>query len=457
VGARVFAAVDLGASSGRVVAGILESDRIGLRVVERFPNRPIERDGHLRWNLAKTYDHVVDGIRRIPEAESVGIDGWGVDYGVLDQDGNLLADPVAYRDDRTAEVVKEVHELIPPAELYSINGIQVLPINTIYQIVAEQRGPLWRRAARAVLVPDLVAYWLTGELGTEVTNASTTGLLNIADTAWSTELFGRLGIPADLFPPIEAPGTRRGTTDWGLPVVTVGSHDTASAVVGVPATTAHFAFISSGTWSLVGVELDEPVLTEDARHANFTNEQGVDGRIRFLRNVGGLWLLEECLREWVVENRSSLLQEAARRARGGPLIDPDDPSFIAPGGMPTRIAEAAMGRGAAMSPSATVRCILDSLAMAYARTLAQASALANRGIDVVHIVGGGSQNRLLCQLTADATGLPVLAGPAEATALGNLVVQARNGGACPTSLEAMRACIAASSELTEFRPQRSSR
>jgi rhamnulokinase len=373
---------------------------------------------------------------------------------MLDQDGNLLAEPVAYRDSRSAEVVKDVHELIPPSELYTITGTQILPFNTIYQIAAEQRGPLWHRAAHVVLVPDLVAYWLTGELKTEMTNASTTGLLDVTDASWSTELFTRLGIPIDLLPPIEMPGTLRGTTDGGLPVVTVGSHDTASAVVGVPATTPHFAFISSGTWSLVGVELEEPVLSDDARHANFTNELGVDGRIRFLRNVGGMWLLEECCRAWGLEQRSALLEEAGRLARGGPLIDPDDPSFIAPGRMPTRIAEAAKGPGTAMGPPAIVRCILDSLATAYARTLAQASALANREIDVVHIVGGGSQNSLLCQLTADATGLPVLAGPTEATALGNLMVQARSRGGGRTSLEAMRACIGASTELKEYRPER---
>jgi rhamnulokinase len=457
VAPRVFAAVDLGASSGRVVAGVVERDHIGLRQVERFPNGPIEHEGRLRWDLTRLYRHVLDGLRRIPDAESVGIDGWGVDYGLLDQDGSLLAEPVSYRDGRTAEAVKDVHALIPPYELYHITGIQILPFNTIYQIVAEKSGPLWRRAAHAVMVPDLVAYWLTGELGTEVTNASTTGLLNLADSMWSTELFSRLGIPTELFPPIEMPGTLRGTTDRGLPVVTVGSHDTASAVVGVPATTPHFAFISSGTWSLVGMELEEPVSTEEGRLANFTNEQGVDGRIRFLRNVGGLWLLEECFREWATERRSVLLRDAARLARGGPLINPDDPSFLVPGRMPARIAEAAKGRGAAMGPSAIVRCILDSLAMAYARTLAQASTLANREIDVVHIVGGGSANGLLCQLTADATGLPVLAGPTEATALGNLVVQARHQGACPASLEAMRACIAASTELKEYRPERSSR
>jgi rhamnulokinase len=384
----------------------------------------------------------------------VGIDGWGVDYGMLDHDGILLAEPVAYRDGRTAEAVKNVHRLIPPNELYHITGVQFLPFNTIYQIAAEQTGPLWHRAARAVLVPDLVTYWLTGELATEVTNASTTGLLNVDDTEWSAEIFTRLGIPTDLFPPIALPGTPRGTTDSGLPVVTVGSHDTASAVVGVPANTPHFAFISSGTWSLVGLELEEPVLTEEARRANFSNELGVDGRIRFLRNVGGLWLLEECFRDWAGEGRSALLQEAARLARGGPLINPDDPSFLAPGGMPTRIAEAAQGRGTPMDPPAIVRCILDSLAMAYARTLGQASALANREIDVVHIVGGGSQNRLLCQLTADAAELPVLAGPSEATALGNLLVQARSRGVGPTSLEAMRACIGASTELKEYRPER---
>jgi rhamnulokinase len=359
---------------------------------------------------------------------------------------------VAYRDDRTQAVLEYVHGLVPPEELYRVTGTQYLPFNTIYQIVAEQQGPLWSRAAHAVLIPDLVAYWLTGELRSELTNASTTALLDLASSSWSIQVLDRLGIPSDLFPPIARPGSIRGTAPGPLPVVTVCSHDTASAIAAVPATTERFAYVSCGTWSLVGLELEAPILTEDARRANFTNELGVGGRIRFLRNVGGLWLLQECLRQWGTDGRAALLEAAARLGRGGPLIDPDDPMFAAPGDMPTRISEAVLGPDARMEPPVIVRCILDSLAEAFAGTLAKACALAHRKLNVVHIVGGGSQNGLLCQLTADAAGVPVLAGPAEATAFGNIVVQAQSIGALPSSLDAARASIAASVTLVRYDP-----
>jgi rhamnulokinase len=450
---RIFAAVDLGASSGRVMAGMVERDRIDLREVERFSNAVAQRNGHLRWDVTTLYGHIQSGLGRVPEAESVGVDAWGVDYGLLGEDGDLLAEPISYRDGGTDQVIEFVHERIPPEDIFRITGTQFLPFNTIYQLVAEQQGPLWTRARHAVLIPDLMVYWLTGELGSEITDASTTSLLDLATSTWSTELLSRLGIPADMFPPIDVPGSTRGVTQDGVAVVTVGSHDTASAVAAVPATTQQFAYISSGTWSLVGLELERPIVSDDARRANFTNEVGVDRRTRFLRNVGGLWLYEECIRSWGVSQPNDLLEEAGRLRGGGPIFDPDDPALIAPGDMPARIAQAALGPESYMEPVALVRCILDSLAAAYARTLTQASALADREIDVVHIVGGGSQNRLLCQLTADATRRPVVAGPVEATALGNVLLQAQSVGAFPPSLEELRACVAASSTLSRYDPR----
>ncbi|HEY6428618.1 MAG TPA: FGGY-family carbohydrate kinase [Acidimicrobiales bacterium] len=403
----------------------------------------------------KSYICENSASRRVPARFVVhtGIDTWGIDYGLLDSGGRLLAEPVAYRDTRTAGIAEQVHRAIRPEDLYTVSGVQFLPFNTVYQLVSEQAGSLWSRASHAVLIPDLLAYWLTGELRTEITNASTTGLLDVREGTWSGCLLNALSIPPGLLPELEHPGTVRGVTADGTPVVTVGSHDTASAVVGVPATTEHFAYISSGTWSLVGLEIEHPVLTEDARRANFTNEVGIDGRIRFLRNVGGLWLLQECLREWGGEALHALLGAAAQRPSGGPRIDVGDPDLVTPGDMPARIVKAALGGAESMERPAIVRCILDSLADAHARAIRQASTLASKDVEVVHVVGGGSQNGLLCQLTADATALPVLAGPVEATALGNIAVQARSRGAFPGSLEDIRARIAACTPLGRYEPR----
>ena len=430
------------------MAGVVEDERVELHSVHRFPNGVVERDGHLRWDMTALVDEVRLGLGRLPEAESIGIATWAVDYGLLDDRGNLLAEPIAYRDDRTAKVIDGVHERISAAELFAINGLQFLPFNTIYQLVAEQRHGLLDRAAHAVLLPDLVAYWLTGQLRSELTNASTTGLLDVRRLEWSGVIRERLAFPRDLLPPIELPGETRGLTADRTAVTTVGSHDTASAVVGVPATADDFAYIASGTWSLVGLELPAPVLTAEAQQANFTNEIGVDGRTRFLRNVGGLWLLQECMREWGRDDVDYLI-DAAAQLRPGPMIDVDDPAFIPPGEMPSRIADAA---GRPMSPEETTRCILDSLANAYARTVDDATRLSGRTVEVIHVVGGGSQNELLCQLTANAAGRPVLAGPVEATALGNILVQARAFGAMPASLEAMRERVAASLSLRRYEP-----
>jgi rhamnulokinase len=468
----VFGAIDIGASSGRVVAGRWVDGAAHLEVVHRFPNGAAEAGGHLRWNLTGLYAEVLVGLaklaERYPDVVSLGIDTWAVDYGLLDADGELLAEPVAYRDGRTDAVIDEVHARVDPARLYAISGLQFLPFNTLYQLAAERRGSLWSRARRAVLLPDLLAYWLTGELRTEITNASTTGLLDARTRSWSAELFEALEIPEDLFPPLVEPGEVVGTLRPALAgrtglaastaVVAVGSHDTASAVVGVPAADRRFAYVSSGTWSLVGVELDQPVLDDDSRQANFTNEGGVDARVRYLRNVGGLWLLQESLRTWreagEPADQDALLAEAARLPTGGPVVDVDASEFLPPGDMPARIRAACEAAGQQLPDTtvAVVRCILDSLARAYARTVAESGRLSGQQADVIHIVGGGCQNELLCQLTADLSGLTVLAGPVEATALGNVAVQARTAGRLSGTLEDVRSALRQGMDLQPYQP-----
>ena len=470
---RVFAAVDLGASSGRVAAGVVDGARLTLEVVHRFANGPVERDGRVRWPMSRLFGEVLAGLARLaaayPRVESVGVDTWGVDYALLDAEGALLGEPISYRDDRTAKAVDAVHERVDPAELWACNGLQFLPFTTIYQLEAERRGPLWSRAAALLLLPDLLAYWLTGVRRTERTNASTTGLLDVQRAEWSDELVERLELPREWLAPLVSPGTvlgpllpelrdRLGMND-GVVVTAVGSHDTASAVAAVPATTPGFAYASSGTWSLVGVERDAPVMSEEARAAGFTNELGIDGRIRFLRNTGGFWLLAESLRTWAAGGTSpdleALLAAAAALPAGGPVIDVDDPSFLAPGPMPDRIAAAAVAAGspAPATPAETARCVVDSLARAYAVAARRGAELSGDGVEVLHIVGGGSHNALLCQGAADAAGLPVVAGPAEATALGNVLVQARAHGAVDGSLEEARAMVAVSTELRRYEPQ----
>jgi rhamnulokinase len=468
----VFGAVDIGASSGRVVAGWWADGEMHLDVVHRFPNAAAVVDGSLRWDLTGLYEQVLLGLtalaKRYPGVVSVGIDTWAVDYGLLDADGRLLAEPIAYRDDRTEAVIDDVHARFDPAQLYAVSGLQFLPFNTLYQLTAEQRGPRWAKARQALLLPDLLAFWLTGERRTELTNASTTGLLDARTRSWSGELFAALDLPSDLFPPLVEPGEVVGPVrptvaeHTGLPatstVVAVGSHDTASAVVGVPAAVRRVAYVSSGTWSLVGVELDQPVLTEASRAANFTNEGGVDGRVRYLRNVGGLWLLQESLRTWreagEPADQDTLLAAAAELSAGGPVVDVDAPEFLPPGDMPARIraACAAAGRAVPESAAAVVRCILDSLAVAYAKTVASAVELSGQPVDVVHIVGGGCQNALLCQLTADLSDRPVLAGPIEATALGNLAVQARASGVLPAELDHLRVALRGGLDLATYEP-----
>jgi rhamnulokinase len=466
------AAVDLGASSGRVMVADVGSEHLALQEVHRFPNSPVLDVGRLHWDIDTLYAGVLEGLRRAvevaPDLAGIGIDSWAVDYGLLGADGQLLSDPVHYRDSRTDDVVDLVHAVVSAEELFARTGLQQQPFNTLVQLVSAAGESDLAVARSMLLIPDLMTYWLTGRLGAERTNASTSQLYDVRTGDWATELMGRLGLPSRILPELYDPGTVRGPllrdvqarlgSGDGLRVVGVGSHDTASAVVGVPASGRRFAYISSGTWSLVGVELDEPVLTEAARVANFTNEGGVDGTIRFLRNVMGLWLVQESLRTWAAEGAAADLAELLREAAQLPalerVIDPDDPTLLPPGDQPARIARLCeqTGQAAPVTRAELVRTVLDSLAVAYRHALRSAQELSGADVEVIHVVGGGANNGLLCQLTADACGLPVLAGPVEAAAIGNALVQARALGAVDGGLPALRAIVRRTQSLTRYEP-----
>jgi rhamnulokinase len=448
---KSFAAVDLGASSGRVMVGRVGPSAVELSATHRFPNEPVRAGGTLHWDILALYRGVLEGLRLAGPVDGIGIDSWAVDYGLLDASGALLGNPVHYRDGRTDGVPERVAATVGDDKLYEITGLQKLPFNTAYQLVAALGTPQYEAAQQVLLIPDLLAYWLTGELGAEYTNASTTELVDVRTRDWSLPLISDLGLRSSLFPPIRQPGSLIGRYD-GTPVVAVGSHDTASAVVGVPAADDRFAYISCGTWSLVGLELADPVLTAASRAANFTNEGGVDGTIRYLRNVMGLWPLQECMREWGSPDITGLLRAAAVEPAFGAVVDLDDPLFLPPGDMAGRLIRSA-GLAAADGPAVLTRCILDSLALAHRRAVRQAQELAGRSVDAVHIVGGGARNALLCQLTADACGLPVLAGPVEATALGNVLVQARAAGVIGGDLSALRSVLRETQQIVRYEPR----
>ena len=471
----VVVAVDLGATSGRVIVGHVGPHELRLRHVARFGNEPVRTRDGLHWNLLELYRQVLGGLASAQRGaahdgglDGVGIDSWAVDYGLL-RDGRLLGVPYHYRDARTSSGVEAVHARVDPAELYRRNGLQHLPFNTVFQLATE--GELLAVADRLLLVPDLLAYWLTGAQVAERTNASTTGLLDARTREWDVVLAADLGVPATLLPPLVDPGARLGalTPDVAdvvgaaLPVTAVGSHDTASAVVAVPSVARDVAFVSCGTWGLVGLELDEPVITEGARLAGFTNEGGVDGRTRFLHNVMGLWLLSESVRTWErsanAAQRSAtlaeLLDEAAAVTTPVPVFDVDDPRFLPPGDVPARIADWCTEHDvrAPRTRGEVVRSIVESLAQAFADTVGAAVRLAGQRVTAIHVVGGGAQNALLCQATADRSGLPVLAGPVEATAIGNVLVQARSLGAVEGDLEDLRDLVARTFAPVRYSPR----
>ncbi len=472
--AGAVAAVDLGATSGRVMHARVGANTVELTEAARFPNTPVRlwegSRSALHWDLTGLFSHVLEGLgsvaRSEPDLASVGVDSWAVDYGLL-SDGRLLGEPYHYRDERTAEGVELVHARVSPAELYREGGLQFLPFNSLYQLAHDQEAGVSEAADGFLLVPDLITYWLSGETIAERTNASTTGLLS-ADGSWNDALIERLGLRRELFAPLVDAGTGVGSllpsldlpfSGSGPTVTAVGSHDTASAVVAVPMDASRAAYISCGTWGLVGVELAERVVGEAGRAANFTNEGGVDGRIRYLHNVMGLWLLSESIREWqrrgLPVNLERLLAEAAALPRPSELFDVDDPRFLAPGDLPSRIADwfAERGLRAPASPAGTVRVIIESLAEAFAASVRTASELSGVRVQTVHVVGGGARNALLCQATADRCGLPVLAGPVEATALGNALVQARAAGLVSGDLETLRALVARNYAPVRYEPR----
>lgn len=449
-------AVDLGASNGRVFVGQFSPGTAQLRAVHRFPNVPL-RDGELLcWDAETLRTGVVDGLRlavRHSDARSLGIDGWAVDYGLLDAGGALLGNPVHYRDPRTVATVERVLTSMSAAELYTATGTQLQPFNTLFQLLTDAAEARLDRAAHSLLVPDLIAYWLTGTQATEVTNASTTAMLDARTRDWSEAVRERVSVPVELFPPLREPGSVLGELrsdvlpGTRLDVVTVASHDTASAVAGVPAATDSFAYVCTGTWALVGVELATPVFSERARQANFTNELGVDRTVRFLRNVTGFWLLQECMREWAENGTPADIGHLTASAVDVPalrfLIDVQDPVFTAPGPMRQRIAAASVEiTGIAPStPGEFTRCALDSMVVAIREALTTAIDLTGRPVEIVHVVGGGVGNELFCQLLADACEVPVVAGPTEAASWGNAVVQARALGLISGSLHDLRALI----------------
>jgi rhamnulokinase len=452
--------------------GHLGPDQLSVEAVHRFPNDPVRIPDGLHWNILELYRNVLLGLRKAvgaqPDVAGIGICSWAVDYGLVSGD-RLINNPFHYRDERTARGVDLIHKIADHATLYATNGLQFLPFNTIYQLAVDHEAGTIDDKTRMLMLPDLLAFWLTGNQVAERTNASTTGLLDIASGAWNGTLIDKVGLPRSLFPSLVAPGSRVGSlrddvaADVGastaLDVIAVGSHDTASAVVGVPMTERGAAYVSSGTWSLVGVELDRPVLTEESREANFTNEGGVDGKIRYLRNVMGMWLLSESIRVWQREGQSvelsTLLDQAAAITTPVPVFDANHPTLLPPGDMPKRITALCAEAGAAApdSPAVFTRSILESLAEAYATALDDAEQLSGSKINTVHIVGGGSQNALLCQLTANRTGRRVLAGPVEATAVGNVLIQGRAAGLVEGELPELRALIARTFPPVEYQPR----
>lgn len=448
-----------------MLRGDLRDGRLAVTEVHRFVNRPVALPSGLHWDVLALFADLSTGIAgalsglRGEAAAGVGIDAWGNDFALLDRDGHLLGNPWHYRDRRTAASTALVAERIGAAGLYRTTGTPPLPINTASQLVAMEGSPQLDAADRLLMLPDLFGYWLTGNLATEQTIASTSQLLDVSSRTWATGVIDRLGIPRRLFAGGVVPaGTAVGKllAHPAVPLWTVAGHDTAAAVAAVPATTPAFGYISAGTWSLVGLELDAPVLSDAARLAGFSNEAGVDGTIRFLRNGTGLWLLQRCRAAWGDAPYGELVAAAAEVPGFRSLVDPDDPAFVAPADMPAELAAACRDAGEPVPAdrAAVVRCVLDSIACKQRWTLERAEELAGLRAEVVHIVGGGAASPLLCQLTADLTGRPVLAGPVEATAVGNLLIQARAAGELG-SLRDLREVVARSLPPVRFEPRAS--
>jgi rhamnulokinase len=465
--AKSYLAFDFGAESGRAVLAHLHAGVLTTKEVHRFPNQPVEYAGTLHWDVARLWFEMGKAFTCVEQRrlEAIGVDAWGVDYALIGERGELLQNPYHYRDRRTAGVMDEVFRKVSREEIYRTTGIQFMPINTLYQLFAAQRDtPLILAAAKRLLtIPDLFNYFLTGNAVCEFTNATTTQLVDPVRRTWATNLMERLGLRADLPAPLVEPGTNIGTLLpsvaansqlAGTPVIAPGCHDTASAVAAISARDGT-AFLSSGTWSLLGTELDAPILTPQALQANFTNEGGVNGTTRLLKNVMGLWMLQACKNCWSTHagDYRELVELAEQEPAFAHLVDPDDESFLRPTDMSVAIGDFCKKthQPAPETPGAHIRCVLESLALKYAVVLRRLERLCGRQIEQIRVIGGGSKNRLLNQFTADATGRRVLAGPAEATALGNIAMQILATGEA-SSLQEVRALVERSFPTEAFEP-----
>lgn len=475
----VFLAVDLGASGGRVLAGRFDGRLLGLQEVYRFDNGPVTAAGHMYWDVLAQWDHVKRGLaaagaRRAGGVTSLGVDTWGVDFGLLGRGDELLGNPVHYRDRRTRGMMQQAFETIPREEIFAETGIQFMELNTLYQLLAMQRAnsPILAQAQSLLMMPDLFHWLMTGEKANELTNATTTQFYDPRAQQWATGMLQRLGIPTGILGPIVPPGSRLGklrgdvAREVNLPnadVVVPGTHDTASAVMAVPAAsppsaTPDWCYISSGTWSLMGVETTEPVISEASCELNMTNEGGVGGTTRLLKNIAGLWLVQECRRVWRQAGQSYDWEQLVALADQSPplvsLIDPDDPSLVAPADMPEAIRQFCVrtGQAAPDTHGAIIRCALESLALRYRQVLQSLEGLTGGRLETIHIVGGGTRNQLLCQLAADACRRTVVAGPIEATAIGNVMIQAIAAGHVDSIAQA-RGIIRDSFEVRQYEPR----
>ena len=468
-----FLAFDLGAESGRAVMGFFDGERLRLEDVHRFANQPVQLLDTLHWNLLGLFAELKQGLAKASathgaEISALGIDTWGVDFGLLDRHGELLGNPRHYRDHGNDGMLEVAFEMVPKSEIFAETGIQFMQINTLYQLLAMKlrKSPLLDEAKTLLMTPDLLNYWFTGEKVTEFSIASTSQMLNPTTRSWAKNLLNRFELPTDILTDIIMPGTKIGTIRpeianllgcGAIPVIAPGEHDTASAIVSAPSSTEDYAYLSSGTWSLMGIELKEPLISAESQRANFTNEGGACGTIRFLKNIMGLWLVQECRRTWLRQGRefdySQLTQMAEAAPAFGSLIDPDAPAFLSPTDMPQAIRTFCISTG--QTPPATegetVRCCLESLTLKYRWALERLEEFQGKPISTLHILGGGTQNRLLCQLTADATQRVVIAGPVEATAIGNVLIQALGTGYI-ASLEQAREVVRRSFTLDTYLP-----
>jgi rhamnulokinase len=473
---RKLFAFDLGAESGRGILGLFDDKRLALEVVHRFPNGPVRTLETMHWDVLRLHSEMVNALRlcagKVGAIDSVGIDTWGVDFALLSRDGTLLGNPRHYRDPHTEGVMESAFARVGKADIFRQTGLQFMRFNTLFQLLALQRdgSPLLDAARHLLFIPDLFHYWFTGIKVNELTDASTSQMLDPATSTWAYPLVQSFGLPVQLLGNIVKPGTVLGplrtsvAAETGLtpiPVVAVATHDTASAVAAVPASADEtWAYISSGTWSLMGVELSSPRVGEPALAANFTNELGYGGTVRFLKNIMGLWLVQECRRAWEragqVHSYEELMHLAAAAPGYGSIVDPDHASFILPASMPQALADYCRqtGQAAPEGVGPTVRCALESLALRYRWAVEKLEELTGRQLEVIHIVGGGCQNELLCQLAADACGRLVLAGPVEATAIGNIVVQAIGLGLLGSLAEA-RELVQRSFEVKRYEPRHS--